>query len=127
MEKYKVEVVETLSRVVTQEANSYEEAQEIVESKYDNEDIVLDWQDLEDTQYKPYPPQNLKEYFRVTFAFDKNKKQLFVEDKRGCINYSCKDVTDLKVLLKEYFNNNVELEEVRHEQDINKKNKDYER
>ena len=127
MAKYNVEVVETLSRVVEQEANSYEEAQEIVESKYGNEDIVLDWQDLENTQYKPYPPQNLKENFRVTFSFDKNKKQLFIEDKRGCINYSCKNVTDLKVLLKDYFGNNVELEAVRPEQDINKKNKDYER
>ena len=127
MAKYNVEVVETLSRVVEQEANSYEEAEQIVESRYDSDDIELNWQDLEDTEYKPYPPQNLKENFRVTFAFDKNKKQLFVEDKRGCINYSCKDVIDLKMLLKNYFDNNVELEAVRPEQIKNKKNKDHER
>ena len=127
MSKYNVEVVETLSRVVEQEANSYEEAEQIVESRYDSDDIELNWQDLEDTEYKPYPPQNLKENFRVTFAFDKNKKQLFVEDKRGCINYSCKDVIDLKMLLKNYFDNNVELEAVRPEQIKNKKNKDHER
>ena len=127
MKKYQIEIIETLSKVVEQDANSYKEAEAIVESRYDKDDIELDWQDLEDTQYKPYPSQNLKENFRVTFAFDKNKKQLFVEDKRGCINYNCKNTDDLKLLLKEYFNNNVELEEVRPEQDINKKNKDYER
>ena len=127
MAKYNIEVVETLSRVVEQEANSYEEAKEIVESKYANEDIILDWQDLEDTKYKPYPPQSLKENFRVTFAFDKNKKELSVEDKRGWINYSCKNVIDLQVLLKEYFDNNIELEDVKPEQNINKKIKDYER
>lgn len=122
MTKYNVEVVETLSRVVEQEANSYEEAEQIIKSRYYNEDIILDWQDLEDTKYKPYPPQNLKENFRVTFTFDKNKKQLFVEDKRGCINYNCKNVTDLKVILKKYFDNNVELEAVKPD-----KNKEYER
>ncbi len=57
MKIYNVEVVETLSRVVEQKAKSYEEAEEIVSEKYDKTEIVLDWNDLEDTSYKPYPSQ----------------------------------------------------------------------
>lgn len=127
MAKYKVEVVETLSRVVEQEAKSYEDAEELVASRYADEDIILDWQDLEDTSYKPYPPQKIKDNFRVSFAYNKEKNQLFVEDKRGCINYSCKDTSDLIVLLKEYFDNNVELEKVMPEKAMKNKSKDYER
>ena len=55
MKLYNVEVVETLSRVVEQQANSYEEAEELVSARYSNEEIVLDYNDLDDTSYKPYP------------------------------------------------------------------------
>ena len=36
MKLYNVEVVETLSRVVEQQANSYEEAEELVSARYSN-------------------------------------------------------------------------------------------
>ena len=127
MKLYNVEIVETSSLVVDQEANSYEGALNIVKSKYDNEDIVLDWEDLEDVNFKPYPSQNLKENFKVTILFDNNKKQLYVEDKKGSNSYNCKNVEDLKSLLNEYFDNNIELEPVKPEQNINKKDKDRER
>ena len=127
MKLYNVEIVETSSLVVDQEANSYEEALNIVKSKYDNEDIVLDWEDLEDVNFKPYPSQNLKENFKVTIIFDNNKKQLYVEDKTESKSYNCKNVEDLKLLLNEYFDNNIELETVKPEQNINKKDKDRER
>lgn len=42
MSKYQVEIVETLSRVIDVEANSYEEALDKVKAKYDKSDIVLD-------------------------------------------------------------------------------------
>ena len=42
MKLYNVEVVETLSRVVEQQANSYDEAEDIVYDKYRNGDIVLE-------------------------------------------------------------------------------------
>lgn len=127
MAKYNVEVVETLSRVVEQEANSYEEAEELVATRYSYEDIVLDWQDLDDTSYKPYPSQKIKENFSVNFMYNKSKQELIVSDKRGTINYSCKNTDDLKVLLSDYFENNLELEKVMPEKDIRKKDKDHER
>lgn len=127
MAKYNVEVVETLSRVVEQEADSYEDAEELVAARYSDEDIVLDWQDLDDTSYKPYPSQKIKENFSVNFMYNKSKQELIVSDKRGTINYSCKNTDDLKVLLTDYFENNLELEEVMPEKDIRKKDKDHER
>ena len=127
MAKYNIEIVETLSRVVDQEANSYEDAKAIVASRYLDSDIVLDWHDLEYVKYKPYPSQKLKEDFKVKITFDKNKNLLFIDDGIYCLNYTCKDATDLKILLKNYFEKNIELEPVISEKNINEKNKDYER
>lgn len=125
MKLYNVEVVETLSRVVEQKANSYEEAEELVSDRYDNQDIVLDYNDLEDTNYKPYPSQMIKEDFVVTFQFRKNINELFVTDKKGTMNYSCKSKQDLENLIKTYVEDNVELDVVVPEKVF--KNKDYER
>ena len=45
IKKYKFEVKEILSRVVTVEAESEQEAKEKVQFAYDSEEIVLDWND----------------------------------------------------------------------------------
>lgn len=127
MKKYKVEVKETLSRVVEQEATSYEEAETLVMDKYKNDEITLYSEDYVDTEYKPYPAQKIKDNFRVNLMYDKKQKQLSIEDKRGCRNYSCENTSDLKVLLREYFNNNIELEAVLPEKVENKKKKGRER
>ena len=42
MKKFKVKIVETLEREVFVNANSKKEAMNIVQSLYENEDIVLD-------------------------------------------------------------------------------------
>lgn len=125
MKLYNVEVVETLSKVVEQKANSYEEAEDIVSARYSDSDIILDWNDLDDTSYKPYPSQMIKEDFLVTFQFKKNINELFVTDKKGTMNYSCKNAQDLENLIKTYVENNVELDAVIPEKVF--KNKDYER
>lgn len=127
MNIYKVEVKETLSRVVEQEADSYEEAETLVTDKYKNEEIILYSEDYVDTEYKPYPSQKIKDNFRVNFTYDKKQQQLFIEDKSGCRNYDCKNTSDLKALLIEYFGNNIELEAVLPEKVKNKKNKGRER
>lgn len=127
MAKYNVEVVETLSRVVEQEANSYEDAEKLVATRYSDEEIVLDWQDLFDTNYKPYPSQKIKSDFSVQFMYNKSKQELIVSDKSGTINYSCKNFEELEVLLKDYFDDHVELEEVMPEKDIRKKAKEHEK
>ena len=127
MNKYNVEIIETLSKVVDQEATSYEEAEKLVMNKYKNEEIILYSEDYVNTEYKPYPSQKIKDNFRVNLMYDKKQQQLFIEDKRGCRNYSCEDTSDLKVILTEYFDNNVELEAVLPEKVENKKNKGRER
>lgn len=125
MKKFNVEVVETLSRVVEVEAKTYEEAEAKVDEMYDNQEIVLDYNDLVDTSYKPYPSQLLKNDFLVTFQFRKDKNELFVTDKKGTMNYSCKNIEELNVLLNNYVENNIELDAAVPEKNI--KNKDYER
>lgn len=45
--QYKIEISERLSRVANINANSFEEAIEIAEQKYQDEEIVLDWADFD--------------------------------------------------------------------------------
>ena len=53
MAKYKIKVIETLERRVTVNAETTEEAVADVQEQYDNEDIVLDWNDLAATEIVP--------------------------------------------------------------------------
>ena len=46
MNRYKIEVRETLIREIEVEANNAEEAREIVEKMYSKEEIVLDYSDF---------------------------------------------------------------------------------
>ena len=46
MKTYKLELVETLSRIVEVEAESYEEALEKLEDDYNNQRIILDSNDF---------------------------------------------------------------------------------
>ncbi len=50
--KFTVEITETLQRQVEVTANSAEEAENIVREKYRNEEIVLDYQDFVDNEFK---------------------------------------------------------------------------
>ncbi len=47
--QYNIEISERLSRVLHIDASSLEEAIEIVEQKYNSEEIVLDWTDFHDS------------------------------------------------------------------------------
>lgn len=49
---YKVEVTETLQRIVEVKANSKEDAIEKVIEMYGNEEIVLDWQDFVGNEFE---------------------------------------------------------------------------
>ena len=52
MRKYNIEVTEWLTRVVTVEAESAEDAIEKVEFDYNNEDLVLDADDFFDVAFE---------------------------------------------------------------------------
>ena len=114
MAKYNVEVVETLSKVVEIEADSYKEAEEKAEEMYDNADIVLDWEDKEDTEFKPYPPQKIKDSFVITFDFDKQERDVYIADENGSgLNYRCETTQDLKNAISTYVNDCIGYEMVK--------------
>jgi|GEM_PF-2175878 len=128
MKLYNVEVIETLSKVVEQEANSYEEAEDIVYEKYRDGDIVLDWNDLEDTDFKPYPSQELKKSFNFNVDYDRTDKTIWIgTDNTSSERFRCKDKEHLISAIKTYIDNNIELENVKPEIDLSKNNKDMER
>ncbi|HAT4274136.1 DpnD/PcfM family protein [Clostridium perfringens] len=51
MKKFKVKIVETLEREVFVNANSEKEAMNIVQSLYENEDIILDSNDFKEVKF----------------------------------------------------------------------------
>lgn len=51
METFKIEVKETLSRIIEVEADSLESAFSIVQGKYKLEEIVLDYDDFVDVEF----------------------------------------------------------------------------
>ena len=48
----KVEITETLQRVVESNASSRQEALDMITDKYKNQEIVLDWGDFTDKEIK---------------------------------------------------------------------------
>ena len=50
MKTYAVVITETLQRTVYIDAKSAEEAKDVAEERYRNEEIVLDWGDYQDTE-----------------------------------------------------------------------------
>lgn len=109
MSKYQIEIVETLSRVIDIEANSYEEALDKVKAKYDNSDIILDWEDLENVDYKKYPYPKLKEDIMLEINFDKINNSVIIgtENSSGA-EYHCSDIEDLKNSINEYIDDYID-------------------
>ena len=58
MKTYAVVVTETLQRIVYVDAKSAEEAKDVVEERYRNEEIVLDWGDYQDTEIEVVEDDN---------------------------------------------------------------------
>ena len=52
MKKYKVEITEILQRTIEIEANSEIEAETKVKQMYDEQEIILDYQDYIDVDFK---------------------------------------------------------------------------
>jgi hypothetical protein len=56
MAKYKYKIVETLERVITVEADSYDEGFSKLEDMHSNAEVVLDAEDF--TGYEIYPAES---------------------------------------------------------------------
>ena len=52
MNKYTIEITETLQRQIEIKANSHDEALKIIKEKYKNEEIVLTADDFIDVEFK---------------------------------------------------------------------------
>ena len=117
MSKYQIEIVETLSRVIDIEANSYEEALDKAKAKYDKSDIVLDWEDLENVDYKKYPYPKLKEDIMLEINYDKINNSVIIgtENSSGA-ECQCSDTEDLKNSFSEYIDNYIDYD---NEKEIN--------
>lgn len=114
---YNVEVIEELSRVVEQEAESYEDAVELVATRYIEEEIVLDWEDCVSTKYQPYPSQELAEDFNVIINYDKKNKLLnFIDEFHSTVTYYCEDLEEFNIFLDDFLKKHIKLEEVKSEE-----------
>lgn len=52
MDEHKIEIKETLSRIVTVIAASEQDAVDVVEMQYTNQGIVLDAEDFQDVEFE---------------------------------------------------------------------------
>lgn len=54
MATFKIQITETLQRVIEVEANNYDEAEDKVNEDYRNGDIVLDYNDYKSTEIERF-------------------------------------------------------------------------
>lgn len=121
MRKFNVEVVETLSRVVETEAKDYNEAVLKVADKYHNEDIVLDYNDLEKTNYKAYPSEELANSIKMNIEYNKENKSISIGDGKGFKkSYKCKNMDDFFEAIETYSLENIKFLEPKGEKIVTK-------
>ena len=113
MENYKIEITEILSKVVNQKANSYEEAKNLVEEKYDSAKIVLEYDDYIETYYKPVPPPNIAKDFKITIEFNKDIQEVNLSQNSNTKKYNCKTIQDLQIAINSYVNSDIELDKIK--------------
>lgn len=123
MKKYKVKITETLGKIVEQEAESYEDAEDLVREKYNNDEIELDYSDLEEVWYDSYPSVKLKDSFKLSIDFDKKNKKMYISlEGLSGISYDCKTFADMQWNIDRFMGDFIEVE-----QEKGKDNKEMER
>lgn len=121
MSKYNVEIIEFLSRVVEIDAKNFESAVVKAEELYNNEDIILDYEDKIATNYKPYPSQKVKNNFSLNLDYDKKNDSISISCDGGtCTKYSCKTKDDIESALKNYIDIYINFEKVQPEKYLSK-------
>lgn len=63
---YKIEIEETLQKVVEIQANSLDEAIDIAQNRYSNQEYILDYEDYKGVEFSEYKDEVIKQ---------KNKKE----------------------------------------------------
>ena len=76
MAKFNVEIVETLSRVIEVDAEDIDEALFIAEEMYNNDEVELDYNDKESTDFKEYPYPRFQEDFSMDIDYSKKDNKI---------------------------------------------------
>lgn len=58
---YDIEIEEVLQKVVKIKANSLDEAIDIAQNRYSNQEYVLDYEDYKGTEFREYKDEIIKE------------------------------------------------------------------
>ncbi len=58
---YKIEIEETLQKVVEIKANSLDEAIDIAQNRYSNQEYILDYEDYKGVEYREHKDEVIKE------------------------------------------------------------------
>lgn len=107
---YNVEVVEKLSRVVEQEANSYTDAKMKVQKRYDDEEIVLDYEDFKKVEYNRYPSPRIKNNLNIYLNYDSQENTICIQNILGSKEtYICRTKEDLKKVLNIFVDNHIDF------------------
>ena len=124
MKKYDIEIEEILRRVITGvEAKDINEAINIVEERYDNEEIVLDSSDFVENSFNNLYSKNLDKDIEFSIKYDSNAGLLAIKSD-GYIDgeYVCDSARDIYRCLETYVNDYVEEYEIT----TDEANKEYE-
>lgn len=112
MKKYDIEIEEILRRVISQEADSIESALNIVEEKYNNEEIVLDYNDFVEKSFNNLYSKPLKEKLHISIDFNPQSGILKVVSNNKEDKYFCDCVRDLDRCLQTFVSDYLEDYEI---------------
>lgn len=112
MKKYDIEIEEILRRVISQEADSIESALNIVEEKYDNEEIVLDSSDFVEKSFNNLYSKPLKEKLHISIDYNPQSSILKIVSNNKEDKYFCDCVRDLDRCLQTFVDSYLEDYEI---------------
>lgn len=100
MRKFNVKVVETLSKIIEVEAETMEEAQDIVMDMYNNEEVVLDAGDYDnDVEFYPTCINPLDVDYIVSAGWDRDRAEYIYETlmalKNAGVEYSDEELFEI--------------------------------
>ena len=118
MDKYKIEITEYMQKIIEQEANSEEEALDIVKKEYDNGNICLDYNDLKGLDIEIYNPDKFKSKLDILLErIDKFNKDRDWDQFHTPVNLSKSISIEAAELLEcfQWNNDKYEVEDVKEE------------
>lgn len=118
MNKYSIEIEEVLTRTVTEEAESIEEAIYNVEEKIDTEEIVLTADDFCQREIRNYNSWIIDKPLKILMAFNPNEKKLLISSENSIQDeYTCNTVRDINWAVKSFLDEHIEKQEIEKEEE----------